>query len=76
MRVRNGSKYTYDPVMLDLVDPPYGAKNGTLKKGDVVKVKNLPGCPSANTMGMAHITSADGAEFLGLVSTCSLTRDW
>jgi hypothetical protein len=75
MRVRSGSKYTYDPVALDeIIDPPYGAVAGILKKGDVVRVKNLPGCPSANTMGMAHIVSEDGTEFLGLVSTCSLIR--
>lgn len=66
-KVRAGSEYYFDPVGIDRFD----AKT-TLKKGDKVKVVNLPGCPKANTMGHCHVTK-DG-EFAGLVHVNSLTK--
>jgi hypothetical protein len=65
--VRAGSRYTYQPVLLDMVSPA----NVGLKSGEVVTVVNLPGCPRANVMGHCHVTRADGT-FGGLVVTNSL----
>ena len=72
-RVRVKSIYTYDPVLWDYMHPPLGAEKGILKKGDKVRVVNLPCCPKANTMGHCHIETMDG-KFAGLVCTNSLTR--
>jgi hypothetical protein len=65
MKVRAGRKYIYDPVLLDLVDG-----RTALKKGDVVTVVKLHGCPPPNTMGHCHVDK-DG-EFAGLVCCNSL----
>jgi hypothetical protein len=70
MKVRAGSSYRYNPVLMDVCDPPYGVKSEGLKKGDVVKVVNLHGCPPANTMGHCHIEL--NGRFAGLVCTNSL----
>jgi hypothetical protein len=81
MRVRNGGLYIYRPCLLDIADPPYGAKRGTLHTGDRVVVRNLHGCPPCNTMAHAHIETldtdtVDGVhEFLGLVATASLHKE-
>lgn len=72
-KVRVGAKYTYEPVMLDLLSPPYGAERGILKAGDQVKVVNLYGCPPANTMGHCYVNTLAG-EFAGMVCTNSLVR--
>lgn len=64
-KVKVGKSYKYEPVMFDLLNPPFGAG-----PGDIVQVVNLPGCPKANTMGMCHINK-DG-EFAGMVCTNSL----
>ena len=64
-RVRVGKPYIFDPVFFDVSNPPFGAK-----RGDVVYVVNLHGCPKANTMGMCHIEK-DG-KFAGMVCTNSL----
>ena len=56
MRVRVNSKYVYDPVPLDLFD---GRTN--LKKGEVVRVINLPNAPKANTMGHCYVEHLDGS---------------
>lgn len=69
-KVRAGSWYVYDPVLMDACNPPHGVQAGILKSGDPVQVVNLPGCPKANTMGHCHI-QADG-KFAGLVCTNSL----
>jgi hypothetical protein len=69
-RVRAGTTYRFDPVLIDRTDPPWGVKDGRLGKGDLVKVVKLPGCPPPNSMGMAHI-EVDG-KFAGLVCTNSL----
>lgn len=73
--MRAGSRYKYDPCLMDKCNPPYGASHGALNAGDTVKVVNLHGCPPANTMGHCHIEHPDTGEFLGLVSTASLTRN-
>jgi predicted enzyme related to lactoylglutathione lyase len=65
-KVRNGSSYVFDPAPLDMYD-----SRSSAEKGQIVVVKNIRGCPPANTMGMAHITDTDG-NFLGLVCTSSL----
>lgn len=65
MRVRPGGIYIYHPAAWDVFDA-----RTPLKDGDVVEVRNLSGCPPANTMGHAHVYK-DG-EFAGLVSTASL----
>lgn len=66
MRVKAGKLYTYNPVAMDVWDA-----RTELKRGDTVKVVNLPGCPRANVMGHCHVYK-DG-EFAGLVCTASLT---
>lgn len=66
-KVRAGSEYYFNPVGMDLYDPCT-----TLKKGDKVKVVNLPGCPKAGTMGHCHVNK-DG-KFAGLVLVNSLSK--
>lgn len=68
MKVRVGSRYVFDPCFLDHVDSRTKAK-----KGDIVRVVNMPGCPKANTFGHCYIETLDG-EFLGMVSTNSLRK--
>jgi len=72
-RVRAGQRFRFEPCLLDqgvLGKVPYGVERGLLKRGDVVKVVALPGCPPPGTMRMCHIEK-DGA-FAGLVSLGSL----
>lgn len=73
-RVRTGSVYRYDPVPLDIVDPPYGKP----RPGDQLRVVNLPGCPRAGTMRMCHVQFAATGQFAGLVCINSLLseRQW
>lgn len=66
MKVKPGKFYQFDPCYWDILDPPYN-----VKPGDVVQVKNLPGCPPANTMAHCHVVDGDG-KFAGLVHTGSL----
>lgn len=66
-KVKAGTMYKYDPVMIDRVDPRLLE---TIKPGDVVEVVKLNGCPPPNTMGHCHIKK-DG-KFIGLVCTNSL----
>lgn len=66
-KVRVGGLYVYRPVLLDLIDSPYN-----IEAGDVVRVKNLPGCPKANTMGHCHVVHAETGAFAGLVHCNSL----
>jgi hypothetical protein len=65
MRVRIGSRYRFEPVMFDTLNPPFDCQ-----PGDIVTVVNLPGCPKANTMGMCHI--ARNGQFAGMVCCNSL----
>jgi hypothetical protein len=60
--------YIYDPVGVDIFDPPVN-----IKKGDKVKVVNLPGCPPSGTMNHAHVEHAKNGKFAGLVHINSLT---
>ncbi len=64
-RVRVGKSYTFEPVMFDVLNPPFN-----VQPGDLVTVINLPGCPKANTMGMCHV--AKDGKFAGMVCTNSL----
>lgn len=67
-RVRVNSVYVYQPVMIDVINPPYN-----IQAGDKVRVVNLPGCPKANTMGHCHVQHLDG-RFAGLVCVNSLQK--
>ena len=70
-KVQNGRVYYYLPNLLDMVDA-----RTSLKSGDCVRVKSLPGCPPANTMGHAHVCNPETGEFIGLVHCNSLhTRE-
>lgn len=64
-KVKVGTMYKYQPVMMDIVD----AKT-TLKTGDIVTVVNQRGCPPANTMGHCHVNH--NGQFAGLVHCNSL----
>jgi hypothetical protein len=66
-KVKVGRTYVFSPVLIDVINPPYN-----VRKGDVVRVVNLPGCPRANTMGHCHVQHLDGT-FAGLVCCNSLT---
>jgi hypothetical protein len=66
-KVRAGSVYRFEPVMMDITQPASSAERGQL-----VRVVNMHGCPKANTMGHCHIEDAETGEFLGLVVTNSL----
>jgi hypothetical protein len=68
-KVRVNSVYEYKPVYLDRFDPPVGNP----KKGDLLTVVNLHGCPKANTMGMCYVNFESG-KFAGMVCTNSLKR--
>ena len=68
-KVRVGSMYSYDPVLMDMLHPPFGNPD----KGDIVRVVNKHGCPKANTMGMCYIEDGHG-KFLGMVCTNSLVH--
>lgn len=67
MKVRANSVYVYHPTLMDR----YDAKT-TLQSGDVVRVKNMHGCPRANTMGHCHVVNAETGQFIGLVCCNSL----
>ena len=70
MKVRVNSLYRFEAVSWDLVN---GANlEGKIKDGDVVRVKNVYGCPNANVMGNCYIFSYPTNEFIGMVSTSSL----
>ena len=71
MKVRANAIYVFSPNMLDRID---GRTN--LKAGDLVRVKNLHGCPRCNTMGHCHVVDVATGDFIGLVCTNSLhTRE-
>ena len=73
MKVRANQKLVYVPNMLDTID---GLTS--LKKGDLVKVINVRGCPPANTMGHCYVGHPETGEFIGMVSTNSLVtpKEW
>lgn len=65
MKVRVNAVYCFTAA---LIDREHSAYNGR-----AVRVINLRGCPTANTMGHCYIETADAKQFIGLVSTGSLT---
>jgi len=67
-KVKVGRTYVFSPVLIDVINPPYN-----IRKGDVVRVVNLHGCPKANTMGHCHVQHPDGS-FAGLVCCNSLSE--
>lgn len=69
-KVKVGCTYVYVPVLMDRSRPA-----STAVVGQYVTVRNMPGCPPANTMGHCHIGAAGGGEFLGLVCCNSLYRN-
>jgi hypothetical protein len=69
MKVRVNGLYVFNAVGLDITDPKCRLPNGT-----VVRVKNMHGCPPANTMGQCYIFTKDTDEFIGMVSTASLSK--
>lgn len=68
MRVRVGSEYRYHAEGFDRFDPKC-----VIEPGAVVRVINLYGAPKANTMGQCYVADAQSGEFIGMVSTASLT---
>jgi hypothetical protein len=66
-KVRANSVYIYEPVLIDLLHGPTGLAAGTR-----VRVKNLAGCPPANTMGHCHVVDASTGTFIGMVCCNSL----
>ena len=68
MKVRANSIYRYQPVLLDQINPPYGRP----QPGQLLRVKNLHGCPPANAMGHCHVVDPQTGEFVGLVCCNSL----
>lgn len=71
MRVRLHSVYTFRPALIDLIMP----EHHNARAGQHVRVIQLPGAPRPNTMGQCHIADATSGQFLGMVSTASLTRE-
>ena len=71
MKVRVNSMYRYNPTGLDQFAPCGGNQ---LRLGQLVKVINLPGAPSANTMGQCYVADINTGKFLCMVSTGSLER--
>jgi hypothetical protein len=70
MKVKAGSTYVFHPTGYDVfLTQHYDAVDGQL-----VKVVKLPGAPPPNTMGQAHVADAKTGEFLGMVSTASLSK--
>lgn len=69
MKVTAGHSYRFVPSFWDKVDP-----KTNLVEGDIVKVKNMNGCPPANTMGCCHVVDPTTGMFIGLVSTDSLVQ--
>lgn len=60
--------YRFRPNLVDIGMP----QHYKAKRGQLVRVINLPHAPPANTMGQCHIEDADNKKFLGMVSTGSL----
>ena len=67
-KVRVNTRYIYRPVALDIWDP-----KTDLEPGDEVIVRNLPGLPTANTIGHCHVIRPDGT-LAGLVLVNSLAE--
>jgi hypothetical protein len=70
MKVRANATYRYNPVGMDVYDPPVGNP----EPGCLLKVVNLYGCPKANTMGHCYVNFANTGKFAGMVLTNSLQK--
>lgn len=70
MRVRVNSLYVYQPAGFDVFRPCSG---NNLEPGQIVRVINLPGAPSANCFGHCYVGDPETGKFLCMVSTASLT---
>ena len=68
MKVKNRCIYVFNPVGWDIFDP-----KTDLRPGELVRVIHPHGCPPPNTMGCAHVERLASGEFVGLVSTASLS---
>lgn len=71
MKVRANAVYVFRPAGYDVSMP----EHYTAANGQRVRVINLPSAPRCNTFGHCHIEDAKTREFLGMVSTASLSRD-
>lgn len=69
MKVRVNGLYEFNACGFDLFDPKCHIPDGT-----IVRVKNLHGCPPANTMGQCYVFDKDTDVFIGMVSTASLSK--
>jgi hypothetical protein len=69
-KVRKGSVYTFRACGWDRFD----RKPNTPADGTRVRVCTPHGCPAPNTMGHCFVETLDG-QFIGLVSTASLSRE-
>lgn len=67
-KARKARKYSYDPVMFDVFNPP--AKG--LEPGAIVVKIQPHGCPRNGTMGMTYIGHPETGEFIGMVCLKSL----
>jgi hypothetical protein len=69
LKVRVNNTYVFNPNGWDTIDP----QGKLLKRGDLVQVINLPGCPPANTMGQCYVRLlGDSSKRFQMVSTGSL----
>lgn len=71
MKVRAGSLYQYNPCVWDSIRPCEGNR---LKRGQTVRVINLPMAPPANTMGQCYVADPVTGKFICMVATASLEK--
>jgi len=67
-KARKARKYTYDPVLFDMINPVPGLEAGTV----VVKIQPH-GCPRNGTMGFTYVGHPETGRFIGMVRLASLT---
>ena len=68
-KARKAKKYTYDPVLFDVINPP---AQGLEPGATVVKIQPH-GCPRNGTMGMCYVGDPETGAFIGMVCLKSLT---
>ncbi len=68
-KARKARKYTYDPVVFDVFNPPVK----DLEPGAIVVKIQPHGCPRNGTMGMCYVGHPETGEFIGMVMLNSLT---
>ncbi len=78
MRIIKNHKYRYNPVLIDIIHPTYGARTEQLKKGDIVIVVSPPGLIGAKTVNANHCyisKEINGKlEFMGMIHINSLEK--